>query len=191
MEISNEFFAILTGTNFPKEKIGKKKKTSHTLVDDLDKTKLEKIRESLPESNSFAFLKRNELGETLRKQRTKRGLSQKRLGSIVGLSSTTIGKLEWGIPCCSLEDLAKLGEFLGCDVSVFEKKKVLKEPETIGDVVRQKRIELKHTQFELAKLVGTSKGAIGNIERGETNYFGKELLNKVLDFLGIEHEQTE
>ena len=67
-------------------------------------------------------LKQMSLGENIREQRHKRGLEQKELALILGVSSPTISNIERDVKTPSLKTLKKIAHALRCKGSYLMKE---------------------------------------------------------------------
>jgi transcriptional regulator with XRE-family HTH domain len=65
---------------------------------------------------------RIKMGETIRKVREKRGYNQEQLAEIMGISRSTISKIEGGKFNFSMDYLSKFSRFLDFDFIVIDNK---------------------------------------------------------------------
>jgi len=77
---------------------------------------LQQTKEDFIISNRFI------IGGEIRKYREKKGYSQDRLASLMGISRATISKIENGKFAFSIDYLAKFAWHLDFDITIFEKR---------------------------------------------------------------------
>jgi len=70
----------------------------------------------------YIRINRSNIGIAIHKYRSKKGLSQEKLASLMGISRATISKIENGKFAISIDYLAKFAWHLDFDVRLFEKK---------------------------------------------------------------------
>lgn len=84
-------------------------------------TKNIKLSTESPEHNPHTF--RAEIGESIRKIRESRGLTQEQLGEKMNISRSTISKIESGKFNLSIDYLSKFSWFLNFDLVIKHKVK--------------------------------------------------------------------
>ena len=62
------------------------------------------------------------VGETIKTFRKKKGLTQKQLAELIGVSVSAIQQIEYGKIGLSLHHAILLSDLFGCDVRCFDKK---------------------------------------------------------------------
>ena len=62
---------------------------------------------------------------------------------------------------------------------------------TIGEKIKQKRLELDEDQKTFGKRFGVSHASVSDMERGKTEYFHKNVLNFVFDLENNFREDIE
>jgi transcriptional regulator with XRE-family HTH domain len=71
---------------------------------------------------TFIINNRNNISSEIRKYREKKGFSQEQLAALMGISRTTISKIENGKFAISVDYLAKLSWHLDFDIKISEKE---------------------------------------------------------------------
>lgn len=79
-----------------------------------------KLSTELPEHNPHTF--RSEIGESIRKIRESRGLTQEQLGENMNISRSTISKIESGKFNLSIDYLFKFALSLSFEIKIFTNK---------------------------------------------------------------------
>ncbi len=103
--------------------------------------------------------------ETLVKRRKKLGISQRKIGEVLGISQVTVSKFELGKGKISLEKIRKFVEYLGIDWEEFEKKYVENIP----------LFKFPHELSpDLARLLGYITGD-GNVENERIRVYDQDL----------------
>lgn len=148
------------------------------------------------------------VGERIKKIRTKKGLTQKKLGELCGMNEVQIRQYELGKANPKIETLERIALALGC--STFELKGVSQDyldtinsipqeyldslnsipkeyfftpASLIGNYIQEKRASLEMSQKELANKLDVSVNTIQNYEQGITTPTKKQLteLEKILN----------
>lgn len=107
-------------------------------------------------------------GEVVKEVRTRLGLTQEKLGKILGITHAQVSKIENGEAASST--LKKLFESrFGI---VMEDPNTEAEDKPFGEIMREARKRLGLTQLELAVQLGVGQSTIAGIECGATNAGG-------------------
>lgn len=109
-------------------------------------------------------------GERLRGLRLERGLSQRELGELADVSSSTISRLEGTGAAPSSPVLEALGQALGVVVGPTDEATEADPDVRFGRQLREWRIDKGLTQAELAESVGIDPTYISKIERGRLEH---------------------
>lgn len=107
------------------------------------------------------------IGERIREERKKQGLTQKRLGELCGIAEPTIRKYELGKLNPKYQTSQKIADALDVDTSYLMNGANDFDPENfIGQQIRKNRKSHGLTQEQLAKKTGLSLTFIQNCEAG-------------------------
>ena len=116
----------------------------------------------------------NNLGETIRVAREKKGLTHEQLAKKVEMRKAHLKRIEEGkVKQPQVRNLKKLAECLDLDFKFLLKeygyieKNTKQENRFGGQIIREARIAKGMTQYELATLTGIEESQIGEIEMGK------------------------
>lgn len=126
----------------------------------------------------------NEIGEQIRSERERRGISQKKLAEIAGVPAITLQQYERGVTKRPrIDQLSKIAQALGLSVDDFLASKPAET--RIGDRIRQRRGELGLTQEELASKIGTIKQTVYKYEHGVVSNIPSNRLAEIASALAV------
>lgn len=108
------------------------------------------------------------MGKMLKKARLDKGMSQKQLAILSGITERTISDIERGIRLPQPLTLYMLNEHLKMNVENLKyfNEQRSKEVTTIGKAIQEARIRQKMSQRALSNISGVTQGEISNIEQG-------------------------
>lgn len=107
------------------------------------------------------------LGRKLKRYRLKANLTQEALATKIGKGKNYISDLERGIKKPSLDVFVSLAKTLNAIVveMILLENRIINR-KLFGKKVKESRIKIDMTQFELAEKIGVSQNFLGDIERG-------------------------